>query len=223
MGLGTAQTGVVVADKWIGEIWQDEAIATYEAKTVMRNLVEVMQHEKHKGDVIHRPAPGRGEASAKAVNTQVNLLADTANEVTCTINKHFEYSRMFEDIADMLALNGMKRFYTKDAGYALAKRVDGELHKLGASAQAGTVAAATDLYEKSVIGGDGSTNFSGSANTNTGNGTALTDVGLRQAMQLLEDQDVNRGMHVVPRHDHLRWHTGSSAGSTLGRHGPERQ
>lgn len=193
MALGTNQTGVVVADKWIGEMWQDEAIATYEARAVMRNLVEVFQHQKHKGDVIHRPNPGRGEASAKTVNTQVNLLADTAGEITISINKHFEYSKMYEDIADMLALNGMKSFYTKDAGYALAKRTDGELHMLGASAQGGTIATATALYEAGLIGGDGSTNFSGSANTNTGNGTALTDVGLRTAMQLLEDSDVNTG------------------------------
>ena len=200
MGLGTNQTGVVVADKWIGEIWQDEAIATYEAKTVMRNLVEVFQHQKHKGDVIHRPNPGRGDASAKAVNTQVTLIADTANEITISINKHYEYSKMYEDIADLLALDGMRRFYTKDAGYALAKRIDAELHKLGASAQGGTVSAAA-LYEKGVIGGDGSTLFSGAANTNTGNGTALTDAGLRQAMQTLEDSDVNTaecGLVVPP-------------------------
>lgn len=200
MGLGTNQTGVVVADKWIGEIWQDEAIATYEAKTVMRNLVEVFQHQKHKGDVIHRPNPGRGDASAKAVNTQVTLIADTANEITISINKHYEYSKMYEDIADLLALDGMRRFYTKDAGYALARRIDAELHKLGAYAQGGTVSAAA-LYEKGVIGGDGSTLFSGAANTNTGNGTALTDAGLRQAMQTLEDSDVNTaecGLVVPP-------------------------
>lgn len=198
MALGTNQTGVVVADKWIAELWQDEAIATYEAKAVMRNLVEVMQHNKHKGDTIHIPNPGRGEASAKAVNTQVNLLADTANDITISINKHYEYSKMYEDIADILALNGMKRFYTKDAGYALAKRVDGELHKIGAIAQAGSIAGATNLYEKGVIGGDGSTNFSGASN---GNGTALTDPGLRAAMQTLEDQDVNTaecGLVVPP-------------------------
>ena len=200
MGLGNSQTGVIVADKWIGEIWQDEAIATYEAKTVMRNLVEVFQHQKHKGDVIHRPNPGRGEASEKAVNAQVKLIADTANEITISINKHYEYSKLYEDIADLLALDGMRRFYTKDAGYALAKRIDAELHKLGASAQGGTVSAAA-LYEKGVIGGDGSTLFSGAANTNTGNGTALTDAGLRQAMQTLEDSDVNTaecGLVVPP-------------------------
>lgn len=192
MGLGTNQTGVTVADKWIGEIWQDEAIATYEAKTVMRNLVEVFQHQKNKGDVIHRPKPGRGSASAKTVNTQVNLIADTAGEILISINKHYEYSKMFEDIASLLALNGMRQFYTKDAGYALAKRVDAELHMLGALSQGGTVSAAT-LYETAVIGGDGLTTFSGAANTNTGNGTALTDAGLRQVMQTLEDSDVNTG------------------------------
>ena len=192
MALGTNQTGVTVADKWIGEIWQDEAIATYEAKTIMRNLVEVFQHQKNKGDVIHRPKPGRGSASAKTVNTQVNLIADTAGEILISINKHYEYSKMFEDIANLLALNGMRQFYTKDAGYALAKRVDAELHMLGALAQGGTVSAAA-LYEKAVIGGDGLTNFSGAANTNTGNGTALTDAGLRQVMQTLEDSDVNTG------------------------------
>lgn len=191
MGLGTNQTGVVVADKWIGEIWQDEAVATYMAKTVMRNLVEVFQHAKGKGDTIHRPKPGRSKASAKVVNTQVNLLADTAGEIVITINKHFEYSKLYENIADMLALNGMRRFYTRDAGYALAKQVDAELHKIGAGFQGGVISGATSLYEKGVIGGDGVTNFSGSANTNTGNGSALTDAGLRAAIQLLEDADVN--------------------------------
>lgn len=191
MGLGTNQTGVVVADKWIPQQWQDEAIATYMAKTVMRNLVTTMTHQKHKGDSIIFPKPARGDATAKAVNTQVTLIADTATDITLTINKHYEYSKLYEDIADMMALNGMKKFYTKDAGYALARRVDAELFKLMAGMNAGSIAGATNLFETAVIGGDGSTAFSGAANTNTGNGTALTDVGLRTAIQNLEDDDID--------------------------------
>ena len=84
----------------------------------------------------------------------------------------------------------MRKFYTEDAGYSLARRVDKDLHLLGALAQGGAAAAATS-YEKGVIGGDGSTNFSGAANTNTGNGTALTDVGIRRVIQTLEDADMN--------------------------------
>lgn len=198
MALGTNHTTTTTAANWIPEMWQDEAIATYEAKTVMRNLVEVVKHAKNKGDVIHRPNPARGNASVKASNTQVTLIADTAGDIQIAINKHYECSRMYEDLADMLALNGMRPFYTKDAGYALSRRVDAELHKLGATAQGGSIAGATNLYEAGKIGGDGSTAFSGAAN---GNGTALTDAGLRQAMQNLEDSDVNTsecGLVVPP-------------------------
>lgn len=188
MGLGTNQTGVVVADKWIPQQWQDEAIATYMAKTVMRNLVATMSHQKHKGDSIIFPKPARGDSSAKVVNTQVTLIADTATDITLTINKHYEYSKLYEDIADMLALNGMKKFYTKDAGYALARRVDAELFKIMATMNGGSIAGATNLFETGVIGGDGTTLFSGAGG---GTGTALTDPGLRAAIQTLEDQDVD--------------------------------
>lgn len=188
MGLGTNQTGVVVADKWIPQQWQDEAIATYMAKTVMRNLVSTMTHQKHKGDSIIFPKPARGDSSAKVVNTQVTLIADTATDITLTINKHYEYSKLYEDIADFMALNGMKKFYTKDAGYALARRVDAELFKIMATMNGGAISGATTLFETGVIGGDGTTAFVGAS---SGNGTAMTDAGLRAVIQTLEDQDIN--------------------------------
>lgn len=188
MGLGTNHSTITTQDKWIPQLWQDEAIATYMAKTVMRNLVSVMQHQKHKGDSIIFPVPGRGDASVKAASTQVTLIADTATDITLTINKHYEYSKLYEDLADMLALNGMKKFYTKDAGYALARRVDAELHKIMATMNGGSIAGATNLFEKGVIGGDGTTNFSGAT---PGNGTALTDAGLRAAIQTLEDNNID--------------------------------
>ena len=104
---------------------------------------------------------------------------------------------MYEDIAEMQALTSMRKFYTDDAGYALAKRVDQDLMLLGAGFNAGTVATATALYETAVLGGDGSTAFSGSANTNTGNGSALTDAGIRRMIQTLEDQDVDGSKLVM--------------------------
>lgn len=195
MALGTNHTTTTVADKWIPELWADEVVATYKGKTVMANRVKKMTHRKNKGDTIHIPNPARNDASAKAASTQVTLIADTAGEVTISINKHYEYSKLYEDTADYLALNSMRPFYTDDAGYALAKRVDRELHKTVALLQGGSIADATNLFEKGVIGGDGSTNFSGASN---GNGTALTDPGLRTAIQTLEDQDVElAGMSLV--------------------------
>lgn len=188
MGLGTAHTTTTVADKWIPELWEDEAVSTYKTKTVMANLVKRMKQNKGKGDTIHLPSPARGEASAKAASTQVTLIADTALEITVSINKHYEYSKMYEDIASYMALNGMRPFYTDDAGYALAKRVDRELHKIGALFNGGSVAGATNLYETAYIGGDGTTAFSGAT---PGNGTALTDTAIRRTIQRLEDNDIN--------------------------------
>lgn len=187
MALGTNQMTITTMANFIPELWQDEVIATYKGATVMRNLVKYVNHKGKKGDTLHFPNPARGSASVKAANTQVTLVADTAGVVNISIDKHYEYSYMFEDIADMQALNANRAFYTDAAGYGLAQRVDRELHKIGAVLQGGSIAGATNLYEAAVIGGDGSTNFSGAS---SGNGTALTDVAIRKMIQTLEDQNI---------------------------------
>lgn len=188
MALGSNHQTITTMANFIPEMWQDEVIATYKGKTVMRNLVKYISHKGKKGDTIHIPNPARGNASVKAANAQVTLVADTAGVVNILIDKHYEYSYMFEDIADMQSLNANRAFYTDAAGYGLAQRVDRELHKIGAIVQGGSIAGATNLYEAAVIGGDGTTAFSGAS---SGNGTALTDVALRKMIQTLEDQDVN--------------------------------
>lgn len=191
MALGSNHTTVTTSNNFIGEQWSDEVIAAYKAKLVVGNLVTKINFKGKKGDTLNIPVPARGSASAKAANTAVTLIADTAGVTQVVINKHFEYSKLYEDIAEMQALASMRQFYTNDGGYALAKQVDQDLHLLGAGFNGGSIAGATNLYEKGVIGGDGSTNFSGAANTNTGNGTALTDAGIRKVIQTLEDQDVD--------------------------------
>lgn len=188
MGLGTNHTTVTTSDKFIPELWSDEVIATYKQKLVLGNLVTPISFKGKKGDTLHIPVPGRGEASSKAANTQVTLVADTATEITILIDKHYEYSKLYEDIAEMQALGSMRKFYTNDAGYALAKQVDRHLHMLGATFNGGSIAGATNLYEKAVIGGDGSTLFSGAT---PGNATALTDAGLRKMIQTMEDSDIS--------------------------------
>lgn len=191
MALGTNHSTVTTSANFIPELWSDEVIAAYKAQLVLANLVTKLSFKGKKGDTLHIPVPARGAASAKAANTAVSFIADTAGVVDVLINKHFHYAKMYEDIAEMQAKSSMRRFYTEDAGYSLAKQVDQDLQLLGAGFQGGSIAGATNLYELAVIGGDGSTAFSGSANTNTGNGTAITDAGLRRMIQTLEDQDVN--------------------------------
>lgn len=197
MALGTNHTTVTTSANFIPEQWENEVIAAYKSKLVLGNLVKKMNFKGKKGDTIHIPKPARGSASAKAASTQVSFIADTADEVQILINKHFHYAKLYEDIATMQAMTSMRKFYTEDAGYALSKQVDQDLHLLGAGLQGGSIAAAAGLYESAVIGGDGSTAFSGAASTNTGNGTALTDAGIRKMIQTLEDADVDVSMAAL--------------------------
>ena len=67
----------------------------------MANLVTKINFKGKKGDTLHIPVPARGAASSKSPSTQVTLIADTANEVQVVINKHYEYSKLYEDIAEM--------------------------------------------------------------------------------------------------------------------------
>lgn len=199
MALGTNHQTTTTTANFIPEIWSEEVVAAFKQNLVMANQVYRINHNKKKGDTIHIPNPARGSASAKAASTQVTLVADTAGVVDVSINKHFEYSYLFEDIADIQALNSMRRFYVDAAGYGLAQRVDRELHGLCQGLQGGT--ATGEAWSGAVIGGDGSTAFSDAANSNTGNGSALTDAGLRTMHQTLDDADIpmmNRCLVVPP-------------------------
>lgn len=173
---------------FIPEVWSDEIIAAYKKNLVAANLFKKMNMKGKKGDVVHFPAPARGSASAKSANTQVTVIAESGSEKTVTIGSHFEYSRLIEDFAEVQALSSLRRFYTDDAGYALATKIDTSLIELGRGAQGGTAGSAA--YDKGYIGGDGATLFDATANTNTGNETALTDAGIRRAIQRLDDADV---------------------------------
>ena len=153
----TNSVTTTTAEKFIPDIWSDEIVAAYKKNLVLANLVMKMNFKGKKGDTIHIPAPTRGSASAKAAEAAVTLIAATESEVQVAINKHYEYSRLIEDIVEAQALNSMRNFYTSDAGYALAKQVDTDLVQLGRSANGGTAGAAA--YAAAYMGGDGTTAY----------------------------------------------------------------
>lgn len=169
---------------FIPNIWSDEIIASYKKNLVMANLVMKMNFKGKKGDVVHIPAPTRGNASLKVAETAVNVIAATETEVQVAINRHFEYSRFIEDITEVQALSSMRQFYTADAGYALARAVDTDLINLGRSSNGG---AGTNVYANAFIGGDGTTGYVAASN----NQTALTDAAIRRTIQRLDDNDTS--------------------------------
>lgn len=189
MALGTAHVTTTTAAKFIPQIWSDEIIAAYKKNLVLANLINKMNFKGKKGDTVHLPAPTRGSASAKSASTQVTLIAATETEVQVSINKHYEYSRLIEDIVEAQALSSLRNFYTADAGYALAKQVDTDLIQLGRAFNGATVGtddyATSNTSTKAYIGGDGTTVY----NSTSSNASALTDAAIRRTIQRLDDND----------------------------------
>lgn len=200
MPLGTNQVIVGDVPNFVPELWSDEVIASYKSNLVLANLVRKINHRGKKGDTIRIPTPTRGVASDKAFsgNTQVTLQAHgTDVGVQVLIDKHKEYSRLIEDITATQSLESLRRFYTDDGGYAIARQVD------------------TDLFVEAFNTGSASLTYTASTNTLTtastfdtiyeGDGTVwdeagttdLDDVGIRTFIKNLDDVDAPMAGRVM--------------------------
>lgn len=190
MALGTDHITAAVVPNFIPELWSDEIVAAYKKNLVAASLVRKINHRGKKGDTVRIPTPTRGVASDKAATTQVTLLGHgTDTGITLLINKHKEYSRLIEDFADVQALESLRRFYTDDSGYSIAKRVDNDLlvEFFNTGSASLTWTAATNLLTTAstfdtIREGDG-TSWDEAGTTD------LTDVGIRAFIKVLDDAD----------------------------------
>jgi N4-gp56 family major capsid protein len=195
---GTVGGGSIVnktaAATFIPEIWSDEVIAAYQKNLKMAPLVKKLPMTGKKGDVIHIPKPIRGAASAKVADTAVNIQANVEGELQISVDRHFEYSRFIEDIVEVQALNSLRQFYTEDAGYQLALKVDTDLMNAATGFGDGTL----DLAAPSGADWVNSNSYSFGATSgldvfavgSTTSGDDFTDDGFRLAIQKLDDADV---------------------------------
>jgi hypothetical protein len=185
-GGSTSIVNKLAADKFIPEIWSDEVIAAYKKSLVLANLVNKMTMKGKKGDTLHIPKPTRGVATAKAANSTVTIQADTETEVLVSIDQHFEYSRFIEDIVEVQALASLRRFYTDDAGYALAKKVDDTLFQLGKSFGNGDASDWTHSTSYYIDFTNGLTAYAEDTVIDT---DVFTDAGFRALIKLMDDAD----------------------------------
>ncbi len=175
------------AATFIPEIWSDEVIAAYQKNLVLANLVKKLSMTGKKGDTLHIPKPVRGDAHAKAEGVAVTVQNASEGEVQVTIDKHFEYSRLIEDITETQALASLRQFYTGDAGYALAKQVDSDLFALGKGF--------TNVNDTTYVGTNsyqfnGTTGLEAYAADAVAAGDLFNDNGLRDLIQKMDDADI---------------------------------
>ena len=160
---------------FIPKLWSDEILAEYEKSLVMKPLVKSLKMAGKKGDTINIPMPLRGSANQKLTETQVTLVADTSGNKQVVVDQHWEYSRLIEDITSVQALASMRKFYTQDAGYALASKVDSDL--------IATAIANFTSIGHATAGGLVVPAVAGDAED-------FSDQAFRDAIQILDDSDV---------------------------------
>ena len=207
MALGSNQVTLAVANNFIPELWSDEVIGAYKSNLVVANLVTKLAHKGKKGDAIHIPVPNRGSASVKAANTQVTLSAATNTKLTVTIDKHYEYSKLIEDIAEVQALASMRKFYTDDAGYALSKQVDNSIFGTAQNLQGGAETGDWDdggtvngTWTKAKFFSTGATTLTDYTEASS-TPIAIEDGGIRGMILALDNADVpmdNRALIIPP-------------------------
>ena len=160
-------------------------MAAHKKNVVLAALVRKLNVKGKKGDTVKLPKPTRGSATAKVADTIVVTQTAAGSSISVSLTAHFQYSRLIEDIAEVHALASMRKFYTDDAGYALAVQKDTSVFNAARTLNGGDGAS---TWNKGVIAGDGTTAFvdaSGNANA-----TAITDAGIRRAIQILDDSDI---------------------------------
>ena len=178
-----------VAGTFIPEIWSDEIIASYQKNLKMAPLVKRLPMTGKKGDTVHIPMPTRGSATAKSASTAVNIIAGSNSELQIVVDRHFEYSRLIEDIVEVQALNSLRQFYTEDAGYALATQIDNDLHAAATGFGDGTkdLTGAAASYQHSnafEATTTGAAAFDGTV------GSDFNDAFFRDMIQKMDDADV---------------------------------
>jgi N4-gp56 family major capsid protein len=204
---GTVGGGSIVnktaADTFIPEIWSDEIIAAYQKNLKMAPLVKRMTMSGKKGDTIHVPKPIRGEASEKVADTAVTIQANVEQELQILVDRHFEYSRFIEDIVEVQALNSLRQFYTEDAGYQLALKVDTDLMNCATGWGDNADSRTLDPVEADWVH-SASWQFDADSVVPYVSGAtpdAFNDEGFREAIKVLDDNNVpmdNRVLVIPP-------------------------
>lgn len=183
------------AASFVPEQWSNEVIAPYKASRILAGLVTRWNFVGQYGDTIHVPTFVRGSANTKAAESVVTPNVTNSTLTDVSIDKHIEYTVLIEKFAEVQAMPSMRRAYVDDAGYAISRKIDWDLHLLARSAASpSAVAVGGNVpgaeYADAVIGSDGTTTWDPSASASAGNAAALADAGVRRMLRTMDDNNV---------------------------------
>ncbi|MAG24810.1 hypothetical protein CMI47_04450 [Candidatus Pacearchaeota archaeon] len=183
------------AASFVPEQWSNEVIAPYKASRVLAGLVTRWNFVGQYGDTVHVPTFVRGSANTKSAENVVTPNVTNSTLTNVSIDKHIEYTVLIEKFAEVQSMPSLRRAYVDDAGYAISRKIDWDLHLLGRSNVVTTPAVGGNVsgeeYGDAVIGSDGTTAWDQTANSSAGNAAALADAGVRRLLRSMDDNNVS--------------------------------
>lgn len=182
------------ATNFVPEQWSNEVIAPYKQSRILAGLVTRWSMVGQFGDTVHVPTFVRGSANSKSAESVVTPNVTNSTLTDVTVDQHIEYTVLIEKFAEVQAMPSMRRAYVDDAGFAISRKIDWDLHLLARNTSPTTVAVGGDVpgaeYGDAVIGSDGSTTWDPTASANAGNAAALADAGIRRMLRTMDDSNV---------------------------------
>jgi len=160
-------------------MWADEVLAQREKRLFAAKFFKRFNHKGKKGDTIRIPLITRGTATDKTETVAVIPTVSAEGLKSVSIDKHKYVARLFEDLLKIQSDYDLRAEYSQADAYTLAEAIDSDIF---------------DLFDANlgvgykVIGSDGTTAWSSAG---SGNAADITDIGLRNAMQRLEDNNVD--------------------------------
>jgi hypothetical protein len=118
------------------------------AKTVSRDFDFTPATQ---GASIKIPRRGALEAKAKTAGNEVTPQNPTMDDVTVTLNQHYEVTLIIDDVTKVLQNQDIQIGYGEDAGIALAEQVEGALAALYASIPNDQTGALTTSTSDTII------------------------------------------------------------------------
>ena len=178
IAIAGATTTTSYSDAFTPEIWKDEMVLSRENKLALVKHFKRLNHKGSVGDTVYLMLIDHMSAVDKAAGVEVDPQTLTTGRMAVTIDSHKTVSVLIEDMASQQSIVNIRREFTREGGYALAKALEDAVW---------TAIVAGLHADYKVVGADGSTAFA------AGNFSDITDAGLRKAIQTLEDNNTDMG------------------------------
>lgn len=127
----TVQRGDI--DRFIPNVWASDIRHYRSTKFMMQRVVQVRSFVGKKGDTLYEPLVGRSAIYPKLPGQPVQLQSRRPGQWELKIDQYNESSYALEDIVEIQSQYNLRKPYTKEAGYAMARDLDNALLALRAT------------------------------------------------------------------------------------------